>query len=71
MPVVAIEHAAGWIDDLAIPRPTQLLRPTTTLRMIGELFEVTKDALDQIGCSNRIFECDVVCNSIQVTQRGL
>jgi hypothetical protein len=39
--------------------------------MVGQLLDVTKDALDQLGCSNRIFECDVVCNGIQITERGL
>jgi len=69
--VVAVKHAARRLDDLAIPRPSELLRPTATLRMIDQLLDVTKDALDERGCGDRVFECDVVCDSIQITKGGL
>ena len=69
--VVAVKHAARRLDDLAIPRPSELLRPTATLRMIDQLLDVTKDALDERGCGDRVFECDVVCDSIQITKGWL
>jgi len=69
--VVAVKHTARRFDNLAIPRPPELLRPTTTFRVISQLLDVTKNALDERGCSNGVFECDVVCDGIQITQRWL
>ncbi len=71
MSVVAVKHAARRLDDLAIPRPSEFLRPTATLRMIDQLLDVTKDALDERGCGDRVFECDVVRDSIQITKGWL
>lgn len=45
--VMAVNHAAGWLDDLAIPRPAQLLRPATTLWMVSQLCNVIENALDE------------------------
>jgi hypothetical protein len=39
--------------------------------MIDQLLDVTKDVLDECGCGDRIFECDVVCDSIQITKGRL
>ena len=71
MSVVAVKHPARRLDNLAISRPPKLLRPTATLRMIGQLLDVTKDALDERRCSDGVFECNVVCDGIEITQRWL
>ena len=46
MPVIAVEDAAGRLHDLTVARFTKLLRATPALRVIHELFDVAKDALD-------------------------
>lgn len=69
--VVAVKHAARRLHKLAISRPPQLLRPTATLRMLGQLFDMTEDALDERRCGNRIFQCDVVSDGIQIAQGRL
>lgn len=71
MSVVTVRHTARRLDNLAIPRSPELLRPTTTLRVIDQLPDVTKDALDERGCSDGAFECDVVRDGIQITQGWL
>lgn len=69
--IVPVKHAARGLDDLTIPRPPQLLGAATTLRVIDQLLDMAKDALDKRDCSNRIFERDVVCDGIQIPQRWL
>ena len=69
--VVPVKDAARGLDDLAISRPPKLLRPATTLRVVDQLLDMAEDALDKRGCSNRIFERNVVCDGIQIPQRWL
>ena len=67
VPVVAVKDTARRLDDLTIPRSPQLLRPTATLRMVHQLLDVAENALDERGSGDAIFQCDVICDSIQIT----
>jgi hypothetical protein len=64
--VIAVEDTTRWLYNLAVARPPQLLWPTATLRMIHQLFNVTKDALDERRRRNRILQRDVIGNGIQI-----
>jgi hypothetical protein len=46
--IVAVEHPAGRLDDLAIAGPLEFLGPTATLRMLRQLLNMREDSLDQI-----------------------
>jgi len=48
VPVITVEHAARRLHDLTVARFPKLLRATPALRVIHELFDVAKDALDQL-----------------------
>jgi len=46
VPVITVEDVAGRLHDLTVARFPKLLRATPALRVIHELFDVAKDALD-------------------------
>lgn len=64
--VEAIKDTAWWLHDLAIPRPSQLLWPAATLRMVRKLLNVAEDALDERGSGDGVFQRDVICDSIKI-----
>ena len=66
--IIAIEDPARRLHNLTVTGAPQLLRPATTLWMVSQLLYMTKDAPNELGSSNRIFQCDVVGNGIQITQ---
>lgn len=65
--VVAIEQAAGWLNNLAVTGSFELLRATATFWMVNQLLDVTDDALDQLCRGIWILDGDVVGDSVQIT----
>ena len=68
VPIVAVEDATRRFDNLAVTGAPELLRATATVRMIGKLLDMTKDAFDQLCSSRRAFECNVVGDCIKISQ---
>src|SRR5690606_6919734 len=71
VPIVAIEDATRRLHNLPIPRLPKLLWPATALWMIGKLLHMGKDALDQLRGSDRVLQCYVVGDGIQIAQGRL
>ena len=69
--IIAIEDPARRLHNLAVTGAPQLLRPATTLWMVSQLLYMTKDAPNELGSSNRIFQCDVVGNGVKIRQGRL
>ena len=65
---VAVEHAAGEPDDLAIARAAKLPRHRPAFGLIGELFYVCEDPLDKATGCFRLVESDIVGDGIKVAQ---
>ena len=64
--IVTIEHPAWRFDDLTIAGAPEFLRTAAAVRVIGKLLDVAENALDHLRSRNRIFQCDVVGDRIQV-----
>ena len=69
--VVPVEDATGRLDDLAIAPPAQLRWFRAAVWMLGELLDMTEDALNERGSSNWVVQRDVVCDRVQITEGGL
>lgn len=64
---IAVEHAAGRLDNLAVTRAAKLPRHRPALRVGGELFHVFEDPLYQTACGVGLVEGDIIGNGIKVT----
>ncbi len=65
-PIKAVEDAARWLHDLTIAGAPKFWWTTTALRVIRQLLNKAKDALNKLGRSNRVLQRNVVGDSIQV-----
>ena len=66
--VVAVKHAAGGLDDLAVAMTAKLPRHRPAFGVSGELFHVFEDPLDETACGLRLVEGDIVGDGVKVTQ---
>jgi hypothetical protein len=64
--VVAVEHPAGELDDLAIARAAKLPRHRSAFGVTRELVYVCEDPLDEPTCGLRVVKSDIVGDGIKV-----
>jgi len=62
--VMAIEDAAGRLNNLAIARPFEFLGPAAAFWVVCQLPDVSYNPLDQLSGSGGVLQCNVVGNSI-------
>jgi hypothetical protein len=68
VPVVTIEDTTRRLNYLAVAGAREFFGTTATLWMIGELFDVTEDPFDKLRGRNRILQCNVISDCIQIRQ---
>jgi hypothetical protein len=64
--VVAVEHAAGWFDDLAIASAAKLPWHGPAFGVSSKLFDVFENPLNKAACGLRLVEGDIVSDGIKV-----
>ncbi len=69
--IVAVEHPAGRLDDLAIAGTLEFLRPTATFRVIRQLLHMRKDTLNELCGRSAILQGYVVADCIKIAQGRL
>jgi hypothetical protein len=69
--VITIENTTRRLNDLAIAGARELFRTTATLRMVDELLHMTENPFDELSGRNRILQCDVISDCIQICQGRL
>ncbi len=66
--VVAVEHAAAELDDLAIARAAKLPRHRPAFGLIAEPFYLRVDPLNKATCCFRLVQSDIVGDGIKIAQ---
>ena len=69
--VVPIDDAAWGLDNLTVTPPTKFLGLRATVRVCFELIHMLKNPPDKLLRRCQILKCYVVCNCIQICQRGI
>ena len=64
--VVPIEDSARQFYELTIARFAELLRATAAFRVIGKLFYMVKNALDELCGCGWVLKRDIVRNCVKV-----
>jgi len=64
--VLAVENPARRLDNLSVSPSSKFRRLRSAARMVDELINMMEDALHQRARRVRIFQCNVVCDCIQV-----
>ena len=69
--VMAVENTAGRLNYLTITGAPEFLGTTAAVGVVNKLLNVAEDTFNKLCRRNGIFQRNVVCNCIQVRQRGL
>jgi hypothetical protein len=65
---VPVKYAAWRLDNLPIPRRSELGRARTAFRLLDQLLDVAEDPLDELSRCLGLVEGDVIRNGVEVIE---